>query len=103
MAACDGAIAADDVALEQGTDLLLMKRSEAIYIAPVLWAGIGGHREADETRDPLACVLREGVDTNAWADGGRHAALGPAQRGHAQADVTGKPLHFAAILSGRAD
>ncbi|MCY0901598.1 MAG: NUDIX domain-containing protein, partial [Firmicutes bacterium] len=45
--------------LEQGSDLLLMKRSDTMYIAPGLWAGIGGHLEPHEVRDPLACVLRE--------------------------------------------
>ncbi len=45
--------------LRNGQDMLLMKRSETMYIAPGLWAGIGGHVEPEEISDPLQCVLRE--------------------------------------------
>jgi len=45
--------------LRNGQDMLLMKRAETMYIAPGLWAGIGGHVDPEEISDPLQCVLRE--------------------------------------------
>ena len=45
--------------LRNGSDLLLMKRSDTRRIAPGLWACIGGHLEPEEISDPAACALRE--------------------------------------------
>ncbi len=45
--------------LRNGSDVLLMKRSDETHIAPGLWACIGGHLEPGEISDPAVCALRE--------------------------------------------
>lgn len=45
--------------LTNGTDMLMMKRSEKKKFYPGLWAGIGGHVEPQEINDPHAACLRE--------------------------------------------
>ncbi len=45
--------------LRNGPDVLLMKRSDTMRIAPGLWACIGGHLEPEEISDPAVCALRE--------------------------------------------
>lgn len=47
------------VFLQNGPDMLLMKRAETMRIAPGLWAGVGGHLEPEEIGDPAKCALRE--------------------------------------------
>ncbi len=39
--------------------MLLMHRAPTMEIAPGLWAGLGGHLEPEELRDPEVCALRE--------------------------------------------
>jgi len=45
--------------LQYNDEVLLMERGLHKKVAPGLWAGIGGHIEADEHNNPLAACLRE--------------------------------------------
>ncbi|MCL6444158.1 MAG: NUDIX domain-containing protein [Alicyclobacillus sp.] len=47
------------VFLENGRDMLLIKRADSMSVAPGFWAGVGGHLEPEEVNDPAKCALRE--------------------------------------------
>lgn len=45
--------------LTNNGDFLLMKRAVNRKFAPGIWAGVGGHLEADEINDPRKACIRE--------------------------------------------